>query len=41
MKFLKNRKTFFAYIQTSDNHRPYMIPETDTAILKSLYRMMN
>lgn len=27
--FRKNTKPFFAYIQTSDNHRPYTIPEKD------------
>lgn len=27
--FAKQTKPFFAYIQTSDNHRPYMIPEVD------------
>jgi phosphoglycerol transferase MdoB-like AlkP superfamily enzyme len=26
----KETKPFFAYIQTSDNHRPFMIPEDDT-----------
>jgi phosphoglycerol transferase MdoB-like AlkP superfamily enzyme len=28
--FKKETKPFFAIVQTSDNHRPYMIPETDT-----------
>ncbi|MES1198196.1 MAG: sulfatase-like hydrolase/transferase, partial [Chitinophagaceae bacterium] len=28
--FKKQDKPFFAYIQTSDNHRPYMIPPVDT-----------
>ncbi|MEO7923013.1 MAG: sulfatase-like hydrolase/transferase [Chitinophagaceae bacterium] len=28
--FRKKEKPFFAFIQTSDNHRPYTIPETDT-----------
>lgn len=28
--FKKETKPFFAIIQTSDNHRPYMIPEGDT-----------
>ncbi|MEI9943200.1 MAG: sulfatase-like hydrolase/transferase [Chitinophagaceae bacterium] len=29
--FKKETKPFFAYIQTSDNHRPFMIPEVDSA----------
>ena len=29
--FKKKDKPFFAIIQTSDNHRPYMIPDQDTA----------
>jgi phosphoglycerol transferase MdoB-like AlkP superfamily enzyme len=29
--FKKENKPFFAIIQTSDNHRPFMIPEKDTA----------
>jgi phosphoglycerol transferase MdoB-like AlkP superfamily enzyme len=29
--FKKKDKPFFAIIQTSDNHRPYMIPDRDTA----------
>jgi phosphoglycerol transferase MdoB-like AlkP superfamily enzyme len=29
--FKKKEKPFFAIIQTSDNHRPYMIPDKDTA----------
>ena len=28
--FRKETKPFFAIVQTSDNHRPYMIPENDT-----------
>ncbi|HLG39047.1 MAG TPA: LTA synthase family protein, partial [Chitinophagaceae bacterium] len=28
--FRKEAKPFFAMVQTSDNHRPYMIPESDT-----------
>ena len=28
--FRKNTKPFFAYIQTSDNHRPYTIPDRDS-----------
>ncbi len=32
--FRKQNKPFFAYIQTSDNHRPYMIPEKDTVDFK-------
>jgi phosphoglycerol transferase MdoB-like AlkP superfamily enzyme len=28
--FKKESKPFFAIVQTSDNHRPYMIPEDDT-----------
>lgn len=32
--FKKETKPFFAYIQTSDNHRPYMIPETDSDFIK-------
>ncbi len=28
--FKKETKPFFAIVQTSDNHRPYMIPENDT-----------
>ena len=28
--FKNENKPFFAIIQTSDNHRPYMIPESDT-----------
>lgn len=30
----KNTKPFFAYIQTSDNHRPYTIPELDADFKK-------
>ncbi len=33
--FKKKDKPFFAIIQTSDNHRPYMIPPTDTDFVKS------
>jgi phosphoglycerol transferase MdoB-like AlkP superfamily enzyme len=33
--FKKQTKPFFAYIQTSDNHRPYTIPETDTDFVKT------
>jgi phosphoglycerol transferase MdoB-like AlkP superfamily enzyme len=37
-KVFKNQdKPFFAYIQTSDNHRPYMVPEKDTADFKMLF----
>ena len=32
--FKKEKKPFFAYIQTSDNHRPYMIPESDSDFQK-------
>ncbi|MBK5270266.1 MAG: sulfatase-like hydrolase/transferase, partial [Bacteroidia bacterium] len=32
--FKKQGKPFFAYIQSSDNHRPYMIPPNDTAEFK-------
>ncbi len=32
--FRKKDKPFFAFIQTSDNHRPYTIPVTDTDFLK-------
>jgi phosphoglycerol transferase MdoB-like AlkP superfamily enzyme len=28
--FKKENKPFFAIVQTSDNHRPYTVPETDT-----------
>ncbi|OSZ80455.1 hypothetical protein CAP36_04160 [Chitinophagaceae bacterium IBVUCB2] len=28
------QKPFFAFIQTSGNHRPYMVPQTDTADFK-------
>jgi phosphoglycerol transferase MdoB-like AlkP superfamily enzyme len=34
--FKKETKPFFAIIQTSDNHRPYMIPENDTDFKRSL-----
>lgn len=32
--FSKETNPFFAIIQTSDNHRPYMIPENDTDFVK-------
>jgi phosphoglycerol transferase MdoB-like AlkP superfamily enzyme len=32
--FKKQTQPFFAIIQTSDNHRPYMIPETDTDFVR-------
>ncbi|MBS1621148.1 MAG: LTA synthase family protein [Bacteroidetes bacterium] len=32
--FKKENKPFFAYIQTSDNHRPYMIPPGDSDFFK-------
>ncbi len=32
--FREQTQPFFAYIQTSDNHRPYMIPEADSAFKK-------
>ncbi len=32
--FRKRNKPFFAYIQTSDNHRPYTIPPGDTDFVK-------
>jgi len=35
--FKKQGKPFFAYIQTSDNHRPYMIPPADTSEFKSQF----
>ena len=35
--FKKQGKPFLAYIQTSDNHRPYMIPAKDTADFKMLF----
>jgi phosphoglycerol transferase MdoB-like AlkP superfamily enzyme len=35
--FKKQDKPFFAYIQTSDNHHPYVIPPKDTAEFKSLF----
>ena len=34
MIFKKEAKPFFAIVQTSDNHRPYMIPENDTDFQK-------
>jgi phosphoglycerol transferase MdoB-like AlkP superfamily enzyme len=34
--FKKETKPFFAYIQTSDNHRPYMIPQTDSDFEKKI-----
>jgi phosphoglycerol transferase MdoB-like AlkP superfamily enzyme len=35
--FKKQDKPFFAYIQTSDNHRPYMIPAKDTSDFKIMF----
>lgn len=35
--FKKENNPFFAYIQTSNNHRPYVIPEKDTADFKMLF----
>lgn len=35
--FKKQSTPFFAYIQTSDNHRPYMIPPEDTAEFKTVF----
>ena len=35
--FRKETKPFFAIVQTSDNHRPYMIPARDTAEFKQEY----
>jgi phosphoglycerol transferase MdoB-like AlkP superfamily enzyme len=35
--FRKETKPFFAIVQTSDNHRPYMIPPGDTAEFKREY----
>lgn len=32
----KEQQPFFAYIQTSDNHRPYMIPKADTSEFKAV-----
>lgn len=32
--FRKETRPFFAYIQTSDNHRPFMIPAADSAFRK-------
>jgi len=32
--FRKETKPFFAYIQTSGNHRPYMVPLSDTAVFE-------
>ncbi|MFT3903493.1 MAG: sulfatase-like hydrolase/transferase [Niabella sp.] len=34
--FTKERKPFFAIVQTSNNHRPYMIPPADTSEFKKL-----
>jgi phosphoglycerol transferase MdoB-like AlkP superfamily enzyme len=34
--FRKQDKPFFAIIQTSDNHRPYMIPQKDTDFVRSV-----
>jgi phosphoglycerol transferase MdoB-like AlkP superfamily enzyme len=33
----KETKPFFAFIQTSGNHRPYMVPLQDTADFKSVF----
>lgn len=33
--FKKEDKPFFAIVQTSDNHRPYMIPESDSDFVKA------
>ena len=33
----KETKPFFAFIQTSGNHRPYMVPLKDTAEFKSIF----
>lgn len=37
--FRKEDKPFFAIVQTSDNHRPYMIPEKDTDFVRSIVPM--
>ena len=34
MVFKKQAKPFFAIIQTSDNHRPFMVPQKDTDFVK-------
>lgn len=34
--FREERKPFFAYIQTSDNHRPYMIPSSDSDFVRMI-----
>lgn len=34
--FKKERKPFFAIVQTSDNHRPYMIADTDSSFEKTV-----
>lgn len=34
--FRRQQKPFFAIIQTSDNHRPYMIPASDTDFVRSI-----
>ncbi len=34
--FREKRKPFFAIIQTSNNHRPYMIPQRDTDFVRSV-----
>ncbi|MFC0776162.1 LTA synthase family protein [Terrimonas alba] len=34
--FRRQQKPFFAIIQTSDNHRPYMIPANDTDFVRSI-----
>ncbi len=36
--FRKKDKPFFAFIQTSDNHRPYTIPASDTDFLKVMVK---
>jgi phosphoglycerol transferase MdoB-like AlkP superfamily enzyme len=35
--FRKEKTPFFAYVQTSDNHRPFMIPAQDTAEFKPVF----
>ncbi len=34
--FRQQEKPFFAIVQTSDNHRPYMIPESDTDFVRQM-----
>lgn len=34
--FKKQQKPFFAIVQTSDNHRPYMIPPADSDFVKEI-----